>query len=92
MNNKIYDEIFDSVFPNNEKENEFYMKFVNGAYDCCAEGGLVDMDINGLLIPDNIVNGVFDEVNLNKMPDFELNNKLNLEDVVNEIEKILKGD
>ena len=92
MNNKIYDEIFESMFPDNEKENEFYMKSVNGAYDYCAEGGFIDMNIKDFLIPDNIINGVFDEVNINKPSDFEINNKLVLEDVVNKIEKILKGD
>jgi len=60
-----------------------------------AECGIYDdamsPNINGLLISDDIVNGIIDNV-CTGTAKIELNKKVDLEYVVNEIEKILKGD
>lgn len=76
---------------------EMYNRNFNLGRGKRAEAGIYDdamcADINGLLIPDNIVNGILDDVypiniDINNLP----KPKTNIEDIVAEIEKILKGD
>lgn len=60
-----------------------------------AECGVYDdamcANINGPLISDDIINGIIDNV-CTGTAKIELNKKIDLEYIVNEIEKILKGD
>ena len=48
-------------------------------------------DFNNKLISDDIINGILDDV-YNGTVKIDFDNNINLEDVVNNIEKILKGD
>ena len=59
---------------------------------CLIYDDAIGTNINGLLIPEDIVNGIVDEVHNINLSNFEINNNLDLKDVINEIEKILSGD
>lgn len=66
-------------------DNKIINEIIDKVYDNYAVGGLLPNS--------EIVNGMFNdpvEINLNKISDFELNNKIDLQDVVNKIENILK--
>lgn len=61
-----------------------------------AKAGIYDdymgTDINNPLISEDIVNGILDDVYNINLDKVKLDNKLDLDNIVNNIEKILKGD